>query len=544
MTHSTARTSRPYCFLAERKSGSSAKLSLFLHSMTIHFIRYTIYLICYTSAVVWSLVSMKKNVIKVLLSIGAVFLFGILGVAQAAPAGQGDSTQKSSAMIASRWNDDVHEVTLFDGTILAGTITAQTSHSMTIITSDSATIRIPVRLIRTFDDRHYSLDSSSVFWKGNDALSGKGEAESSGISPGASTNDLLSALRSFEWKKRSMAARELGARGQGESGTIEAVAALLGDTVAESSLLQVSQVDSSAQAKLLSPGLETAKALAKMGLRGYDELARTMNSANPLARRHAAFGLGESHNNLSVPILIRALKDPDPQVRAAAAGSLHFSEAMPELIKAIDDNDEQVRAGAVTALGRIGDTASENALAAALGDVNPSVRSAAATALGKIGNKAAINSLAKVVNDPESSVRLSVVVALVMIRDTATVPPLIACLKDHDGAVVKASAIALGDICDSRAISPLRSTLQTCPESVRSTVDLSLKRLTEIPFLIGALDDRDTLVRHNAEYLLWLISGKKLGNDKKTWTDWFVSHSDSEEIRTPEPRMGDTAQLK
>jgi len=131
-----------------------------------------------------------------------------------------------------------------------------------------------------------------------------------------------------------------------------------------------------------------------------------------------------------------------------------------------------------------------------------------------------------------------------MIRDTATVPPLIACLKDHDGAVVKASAIALGDICDSRAISPLRSTLQTCPESVRSTVDLSLKRLTEIPFLIGALDDRDTLVRHNAEYLLWLISGKKLGNDKKIWTDWFVSHSDSEEIRTPEPRMGDTAQLK
>jgi HEAT repeat protein len=483
---------------------------------------------------------MKKNAIKASLNTGGVFLLVTLFVAQAASAGQGDSAQKSSGMSASRGYNDVHEMTLFDGTNLAGTITAQTSHSMTIVTSDSATISIPVRLIRTFDTRPYSVDSSSVFWKGNDALNTRGREESSGISPGASTNDLLAALRSFEWKKRSAAAHELGARGQGEGGIIEAVSALLGDTVTESSLLQILQVDSSEQAKLLSPGLEAAKALAKMESRGYDELARKLNSANPLVRRHAAFGLGESHNNLCVPILMKALKDRDPRVRAAAAGSLHFSEATPELIKAIDDNDERVRAGAVTALGRIGDTASENALAAALGDVNSSVRSAAATALGKIGGKAAITFLAKAVNDPESNVRLNAVVALVRIRDTATVPSLIACLKDRDGVVVKTAALALGDIRDSRAISPLRSTLQTCPESIRSTVDLSLKRLTEIPFLIGALEDRDTLVRRNAEYLLWLISGKKFGNDKKAWTNWFVSRSDSEETRTPELRVGDT----
>ncbi len=508
---------------------------------------------------------MNKNAIKILLDAGAVILLGnaFAFAAAVVPAGHEDSARTSSGMSASKWYDEVHEMTLLDGTKLAGTITAQTSRLITILTSDSATIGIPIVLISTFDGRPYSADSANAIWKGNGALlTGKGK-ESSGAPPWrtgsaqnnseiagnrnygiggvASINDLLGALRSLDWEKRSAAARELGMRGQWKGGAIEAVSALLGDTIMESSLLQVPQADSSAQAKLLSPGLEAAKALAAMQERGFDELAHQMNNVNPLVRQRAAFGLGETHNNQCVPILLKTLKDRDPQVRAAAAGALHFAEATPQLIKAVDDNDEKVRAGAVTALGQIGDAASENALVAALGDVNPSVRSAAAGALGRIGSRTAIYPLTTVIADPERNVRLSAVIALSKIRDSATVPALIASLKDHDGAVVKTAAIALGDMRDPRAISPLRSALQTCPESARGTVGLSLKLLTEIPLLIGALDDRDTLVRRNAEYLLWLITGKKLGYDKKAWADWFVSRGDSGETKTPQAKFGDTA---
>jgi HEAT repeat protein len=202
-------------------------------------------------------------------------------------------------------------------------------------------------------------------------------------------------------------------------------------------------------------------------------------------------------------------------------------------MKATNDNDEIVRVAAVTALGRIGDPASGSPLIVALGDVNPPVRSAAAAALGKFGGRTAIAPLAAALGDPERSVRLSAVVALASIRDTAAVPPLIACLKDRDSEVVIAAAKALGEIRDPRAVSPLKSALLTCPESARWTVGLSLKLLTEIPLLIGALDNGDSLVRRNAEYLLWLITGKKLGYDKAVWANWFVSRNDTARITLP-----------
>ena len=315
---------------------------------------------------------------------------------------------------------------------------------------------------------------------------------------------------------------------------------LLGDTVMGSSL-PVTLSDSVAEARLHSPGIEAARALAAMDSRGYDELAHQMFNANPLVRERAAFGLGETGNKACIPLLVKALKDRDPPVRAAAAGALHYAEAIPQLVKAIDDNDERVRAGAVTALGRIGDPSTENTLIAALGDVNQSVRSAAAGTLGTLKSVKAVGSLARLTGDPESSVRLSAVVALGRIRDTATVPPLIAALRDRDGAVVKSAAAALGDLRDPRAVEPLRSTAQTCPESARGAVGFALKLLTEVPLLIGALDDRDSLVRGNAEYLLWLITGKKLGYDKRVWADWFVSRNDTDRAKRSEDKTLDTA---
>ena len=485
---------------------------------------------------------LRNGVIALLLPISAV-------IASAVPAGQ-----------APTWYGDVHDVTLLDGTNLTGTITARTSRQVTITTRDGVTIGIPVRLIRTFDGKPVSDELRNGFLGSDSGMNGGREpfgapspdgrqSNDSASSPSrnngganeASVNDLVAALQSASWERRSAAARELGTRRQWEGGTIDGLSALLGDTVRGSSLLQISPPDSSAGSKLLPPGLEAARALAAMESRGYDELAYQTGNADPLVRQRVAFGLGETGNRACVPILLKALKDRDPLVRATAAGALHYSEAIPQLIKAIDDNDERVRAGAVTALGRIGDVSSENALIAALGDINRSVRSAAASALGTIKSARAVGPLARATADPESDVRLSAVISLGKIRDTATVPPLIAALRDRDGAVVKSAATALGDFRDPRAIEPLRSTMRTCPESARSTVEFSLKLLTEVPLLIGALDDRDSLVRCNVEYLLWLITGKKLGYDKRVWANWFVSRNDTDEAKNTEAKMGDTA---
>jgi HEAT repeat protein len=505
--------------------------------------------------------SMKKNTIRALLNAGTVFLLGSVGVVSPALAGQGTVSQESFTAQASSNYGTVHELTLLDGTKFAGTITGHASRLITIATRDGATIGIPVRLIGTFDGRPFSAANVGAYLTGDSALNSGGEPSgslllhdvrsvgdstgevngSNGIATGASANDLVAALRSDVWERRSAAARELGIRGQWESAVIDALSAQLADTVMGPELPPVAAPDSSAPVKLLSPGLEAAKALAAMESRGFDELAHQMFSANPLIRQRAAFGLGETENKLCVPILLMALKDQDPQIRAAAAGALHFSEAMPQLMKAVDDNDEQVRAAAVASLGRIGEAGSGNALIAALGDTNSSVRSAAAGALGKIRSIAAVNPLAKLIVDPESDVRLSAVGALGRIRDATAVPPLIAALRDQDGAVVKAAATGLGDMRDPRAVEPLRTALQTCPESARGAVGISLKLLTEVPLLIGALDDRDTIVRRNVEYLLWLMTGKKLGFDKRAWADWFVSRSDAEGTKKSQDKISDTA---
>jgi HEAT repeat protein len=501
---------------------------------------------------------MKNPTINVLLDAGAAIIIASAFLTSAAPSGI-----ELAAQEAPKWFGDVHELTLVDGTSLAGTITAHTSQVITLITRDGATIGIPVRLIRTIDGKAFPDSSLNAFWSSTGEAGGSGlttaeqrplKSQASGDSSvagnknlrsdsGESANALVEALQSASWERRSAAARELGTRRQWEGGAIDALSTLLGDTVMGSSLL-VTLSDSAAEARLHSPGMEAARALAAMDSRGYDELAHQMFNANPLVRERAAFGLGETGNKSCVPVLLKALKDRDPPVRAAAAGALHYAEAIPQLIKAIDDNDERVRAGAVTALGRIGEAGTENALIAALSDVNQSVRSAAAGALGAIKSIKAVGSLARLIGDPETAVRLSAVIALGKIRDTATVPPLIAALRDRDGAVVKSAAAALGDLRDPRAVEPLRSTVQTCPESARGTVEFALKLLTEVPLLIGALDDRDSLVRGNAEYLLWLITGKKLGYDKRVWADWFVSRNDTDRAKNSEDKTLDTAAPK
>jgi small nuclear ribonucleoprotein (snRNP)-like protein len=125
------------------------------------------------------------------------------------------------------------------------------------------------------------------------------------------------------------------------------------------------------------------------------------------------------------------------------------------------------------------------------------------------------------VSDSSAEVRIKAVVALGTIRDTGVVPPLLAALKDKDAAVRKAAAETLGDIRDPRAIQPLFAALQEPVDSVKTAVAFSLKLHTEIPLLIGALDNQNGLVRGNAAYILFLMTGKNIGNEKQAWVDWY-----------------------
>jgi HEAT repeats len=132
------------------------------------------------------------------------------------------------------------------------------------------------------------------------------------------------------------------------------------------------------------------------------ERARDVGDAATLARAlryvgddytrgDAAKALAEE-GGMGAEILLNALAEPEPRVRATAAEGLRRV--------AWKDVDDTVRARAGVRL------------IAALGDSNPGVRSAAAGALGRVGGTGAVRALRAASTDSVESVRLGVASAL------------------------------------------------------------------------------------------------------------------------------------
>jgi HEAT repeat protein len=172
------------------------------------------------------------------------------------------------------------------------------------------------------------------------------------------------------------------------------------------------------------------------------------------------------HGPPVVPILLRALKRPEPGVRAGVVKTLGYvrpkaREAVPALIDAMTDSAPKVRVAACSSIDNIGQLAYEAvpSLIVALQDHDDSVRDAAALALRGIGRRAkpAVPTLIVALKDKDANVRQSAAWALEKIgRDAkAVVPALIAALKDKDGNVRQSAAQALGKIGpDAKAAVP------------------------------------------------------------------------------------------
>jgi HEAT repeat protein len=132
-------------------------------------------------------------------------------------------------------------------------------------------------------------------------------------------------------------------------------------------------------------------------------------------RSMAASALGKIpvHTHLSVPVLVKALRDKDGGVKRNAGAALAelgplAMRAVPDLCALLKDKDVALRKTAATALGRMGTTAREAvpALAECLAvDSDWLVRLNAAEALGFIGDKAAIPGLTKALSDKNSAVQ-------------------------------------------------------------------------------------------------------------------------------------------
>ena len=157
-------------------------------------------------------------------------------------------------------------------------------------------------------------------------------------------------------------------------------------------------------------------------------LVRALSDPDPFVRWAAARTLGKiapAVSNLAVPALAAMLDDADLDLRVAAAAALeHYGKAaataLPDLIRALGASDAEMRVAVIRALGAIGVPDARQAipaLTAAVGDPEPRVQEAAAQVLGDFGPLAsdAVEPLRKVLQTGTAQVQKAAGEALLKI---------------------------------------------------------------------------------------------------------------------------------
>ncbi len=222
----------------------------------------------------------------------------------------------------------------------------------------------------------------------------------------------------------------------------------------------------------------------------------------------------------TVPALVAALDDRDPEVRAAAAWALGAlggaaEPAVPGLAGSLRDEQEAVRTAAAQALGALGPRArsAAPALFAALDDPRAGVRAAAAQALARVELTAeSVSSLSKALGNPDAYVRAFAAWSLGNLGPGAreAVPALVEALGPDDTANVVAAALARVGPAAAQAVPALLADLRGPDAGRRWRAARALGRIgppaeSAVAELVAALRDPNEAVRAHAARALGRI---------------------------------------
>lgn len=129
-------------------------------------------------------------------------------------------------------------------------------------------------------------------------------------------------------------------------------------------------------------------------------LSREVRIGSVSEKRDALYRLRVLGTEAASRAAIPALSDPDPIVRATAAGSigsLPASEAAQVLIPLLSDKDEFVRQEALSAIGKAGAVSTEaDVIHLVENEKDDAVRTSAVRAIGTIGTLAAVPALTRI----------------------------------------------------------------------------------------------------------------------------------------------------
>lgn len=199
----------------------------------------------------------------------------------------------------------------------------------------------------------------------------------------------------------------------------------------------------------------------------------------------------------AVEPLLPALRDPDRQVRTAAArvlGELKDPRAVTAIAGLLQDEERLVREAAAKALGEIGAASASGPLFTALHDKDVSLRQYAAKSLGKIGTPVLEQAIA-LLKDPDVDQRRYAAWILGDLKDPRAVEPITIALRGHTKDTpdqdVYETVMALVKIGPA-ATESLLALAQHGSDAVRREALFALgtiKELRAAPLLLAALHD-------------------------------------------------------
>lgn len=247
---------------------------------------------------------------------------------------------------------------------------------------------------------------------------------------------------------------------------LRALGSLGGDAAYEGLLQALGQPATRDTALGVLGQLRTARTVEQ--LKHY--LQQFLYEGQPDMRGAAALALSLFGDEMSVGILLNAMRQPDEHIRQAAAEALarvRGQRAVGPLIEALGDRDWLIRQKAVEALGQIPDGRAVAALLPLTRDPEWRVRRALVMALIHMGEGRGYESLRELARDADRWVRRLVMDLAAAYNDNRAVELLRLGLRDSDPHVCAAALISLGRRRDALAAEAVADFLYEGPLASR-----------------------------------------------------------------------------
>ena len=241
---------------------------------------------------------------------------------------------------------------------------------------------------------------------------------------------------------------------------------------------------------------------------------RAQRAADDLLARPDLQRLVDAQTARDGGVLIDALDDEDPVVRARAAfalGSVQDTTAIPALLEALGDPDPRVRADAAFGLGQTADSTSQSELLAALDrEADPAASAEILDALGKTGGSASLAALAGRPVEGDERALLALALGrygLRGIHDPGAIDRLEALTADPD-PLVAADAAWYFARADTAAWAASAPELRAALDALEPKSDADAKAALHLLTALGRLDrpeDAQRLTRWLAEGADWRV---------------------------------------